>query len=421
MTGTSGTDERPQESAFFAQSSLSWSDGWRISSGAFPLSHPNYCVYQYQQTNRYFAQIAGGLEETGVLELTELGATNATPGYRGIYFDADAASLYRINYRTRLITRVLAPLLTFDCHSDKYLYQTAQSIDWSDFISPTGNFAVFATVSDSKINHSKFAALRLKDAIVDQFRDKSGERPSIDTRNPDVWLNLRIKNDQAVISLDTSGGSLHRRGYRTSSVEAPMQETVAAAAVRFSEWDGETPLVDPMCGSGTLLCEALMHNCRIPAGYLRKQFGFERLPDFDPGIWHMEKSVADQEIRSPGDGLISGSDIDPEAVIATRNNLRALPGGENVRTRQADFRTLEIRDATIITNPPYGLRVNGGEDMAGFYKSVGDFLKQRCTNSTAYIYFGMREGIKSLGLRATWKKPLVNGALDGRLVKVEVY
>ena len=205
-------------------------------------------MYQYQQTNRYFAQIAGGLEETGVLELAELGATDITPSYRGIYFNADAAVLFRVNYRTRLITRVLAPLLTFDCHSDKYLYQTARDIEWTDFLTPDSTFAVFATVSGSNINHSKFAALRLKDAIVDQFRDATGKRPSIDTRKPDVWLNLWIKNDQAVISLDTSGGSLHRRGYRTASVEAPMQETVAAAAIRFSGWDGETPLYDPMCG-----------------------------------------------------------------------------------------------------------------------------------------------------------------------------
>ncbi len=378
-------------------------------------------MYQYQQTNRYFAQIAGGLEETGVEELTELGATDITPGYRGMYFNADAAALYRINYRTRLITRVLAPLLTFDCHSDQYLHQTAQNIEWSDFLSPDSTFAVFATVSDSKINHSKFAALRLKDAIVDQFRDATGERPSIDTRNPDVWLNLRIKNDQAVISLDTSGGSLHRRGYRVGSVQAPMQETVAAAAVRFSGWDGETPLVDPMCGSGTLLCEALMHYALIPASYLRSSFGFERLPDFDANLWKKEKETADSQIREIPAGLITGSDIDPEAVISTRRNLKALPGGDAVRTKQADFRMLEIKDATIICNPPYGMRLRRGEDMAEFYKSLGDFLKQRCTNSTAYIYFGKREWIKSLGLRTTWKKPLVNGALDGRLVKVEVY
>ena len=379
-------------------------------------------MYQYQQTNRYFAQIAGGLEETGVLELAELGATDITPSYRGIYFNADAAVLFRVNYRTRLITRVLAPLLTFDCHSDKYLYQTARDIEWTDFLTPDSTFAVFATVSGSNINHSKFAALRLKDAIVDQFRDATGKRPSIDTRKPDVWLNLRIKNDQAVISLDTSGGSLHRRGYRTASVEAPMQETVAAAAIRFSGWDGETPLYDPMCGSGTLLCEALMHHARIPAGYLRPSFGFERLPDFDQSVWKREKEAADSTIREIPARLITGSDIDPDAVVATRKNLGALPGGELVRTRVADFRKLDkIQDATIICNPPYGLRMGRSENMANFYKSLGDFLKQRCTDSTAYIYFGKREWIKKLGLRTSWKKPLVNGALDGRLVKVEVY
>lgn len=379
-------------------------------------------MYQYQETHRYFAQIAGGLETTGVEELTELGATNATPAYRGLYFDADPATLYRVNYKTRLITRILAPLITFDCHSDKYLYQTARDIDWWDFLTPESTFAVFATVSNSNINHSKFAALRLKDAIVDQFRDKTGKRPSIDTRDPDLWLNLRIKNNQALISLDTSGGSLHRRGYRAQSVEAPMQETVAAAIIRFSGWDGTTQLYDPMCGSGTLLAEALMHVTRTPAGYLRKGFGFERLPDFNPSIWNQEKTNADQAIRPLQADLIYGSDIDPKAIASTRENLNSLPGGDQVQLRTVDFREIEeIHNATIICNPPYGLRMGRKSDLADFYTSLGDFLKQRCTGSTAYIYFGKREWIKKLGLRTSWKKPLVNGALDGRLAKVELY
>lgn len=379
-------------------------------------------MYQYQQTQRYFAQVAGGLEEAGAEELEGLGAHQISPAYRGLYFDADPAALYRINYCTRLATRILAPLVSFDCHSDKYLYKTAKEIDWSAFLTPERTFAVFATVVHSNIKHSKFAALRLKDAIVDDFRERTGERPSIDRHNPDVWFNLHIENNRAVISLDTAGGSLHRRGYRLDSVGAPMQETVAAAIIRLSEWQGETPLYDPFCGSGTLLCEALMHQARIPASSLRTAFGFQQLPDFDPWIWAKEKSAADALQREIPPGLIAGSDIDREAVDMARQNTSRLPGGDQVAYKVADFREIQsIEGSTIICNPPYGLRMGRDDEMAAFYKSLGDFLKQKCTGSTAYIYFGKREWIKKMGLRATWKKVLFNGPLDGRLVKYEMY
>ena len=193
--------------------------------------------------------------------------------------------MYRVNYMTRLATRVLAPLLTFDCHSDKYLYKTAYSIPWSELLSVKSTFAIDANVTASRIKHSQYAAQKLKDAIVDQFREESGVRPNVETRDPDIWLNLFIRNNKATISFDTSGGSLHRRGYRVASVEAPMQETVAAAIIRYTGWDGARQLYDPMCGSGTLLAEAAMHYCRIPAGYLRKKFGFMRLPDFNNSLW----------------------------------------------------------------------------------------------------------------------------------------
>jgi putative N6-adenine-specific DNA methylase len=378
--------------------------------------------YQYQQTQRYFAQVAGGLEEAGAEELEALGATQVSQAYRGLYFDADAAALYRINYCTRLVTRTLAPLISFDCHSDRYLYKTAREVDWTAFLSPESTFAVFATVTHSKINHSKFAALRLKDAIVDDFRDRTGQRPSIDRRSPDIWLNLHIENNKAVISLDASGGSLHRRGYRSDAVEAPMQETVAAAIVRFSDWQGQTPLYDPFCGSGTLLCEALMHQARIPAGCLRTTFGFERLPDFDAALWKKVKATADAASCEIPSGLIAGSDIDPGAVAVAGENTKRLTGGDRVAYRTADFRELRgLEGSTVICNPPYGLRMGRDMELAAFYKDLGDFLKKQCSGATAYVYFGNREWIKKVGLRSSWKKPLFNGPLDGRLVKYEMY
>jgi len=235
-------------------------------------------VYQYQKDCRYFAQIADSLKETGAKELAELGAEDVRPEFSGIHFRADKSTLYRINYLTRLLSRCLAPIISHACHDTDTLYQRAKQIEWEDFFAQGNTFAVAGNVSDSAISHSKYAALRLKDAVADYFKEKTGQRPDVSVRNPDILLNLHIRNDKAIISLDTSGGALHRRGYREETVSAPMQETVAAAIIRASEWDGSIPLYDPLCGSGTLLCEALMRYSNIPAGVFRNRFGLNFYP-----------------------------------------------------------------------------------------------------------------------------------------------
>lgn len=379
-------------------------------------------TYQYQKTGRFFGQIADGLEELGCEELRELGAANVTPGHRGITFAADMATLYRINYRSRLLSRVLAPLITFDCHSTKYLYKTARSLPWTDLFGLENTFAVFAQVSGSAIRHSQYAGLCLKDAVADSFREEHGRRPDVDPKHPDVWLNLHVRNNRATISLDCSGGSLHRRGYRKEGVDAPMQETVAAAIIRLTGWDGTTPLYDPMCGSGTLLCEAFMHAARIPAAFLRPRFGFERLPEFDAGKWKMERKKADAAMRPVPADLIRGSDIEDEAVRAARRNLAALPEGGRIKVFRTDFRDIaDLSNTTIVCNPPYGIRMKKDGDITAFVRELGDFLKQRCTGSTAFLYFGDRALLKSVGLRTAWKKPLKNGGLDGRLARYDLY
>lgn len=379
-------------------------------------------VYLYQKDCRYFAMAAEGLKEAGAEELAELGAEDVRPEFSGIHFRADKPTLYRINYMTRLLSRCLAPLISFACHDTDALYQKARRIAWEDFFVQDSTFAVSASVSDSAISHSKFAALRLKDAIADYFKAKTGRRPDVSVRNPDILLNLHIRKDWAIISLDTSGGALHRRGYRQEAVAAPMQETVAAAIIRFSAWDGSVPLYDPLCGSGTLLCEALMRYCNIPAGVFRHRFGFEFLPDFDDAVWKQVKKEAAGPIRELPQGLIAGSDASAEAVRAARTNLMGLPDGNKVRVEKADFRNLPaLEKHVIVTNPPYGIRMGAGADLEIFYKTLGDFLKHKCKGSTAFVYFGEREYIKKIGLKASWKKPLRAGGLDGRLVKYELY
>ena len=379
-------------------------------------------MFSYQKSGRYFAQTAQGVEDLAEKELQRLGAREIKTAFRGFYFSADKATLYRLNYCSRFLSRILAPLIRFDCHSDKYLYKTASKISWSSLIDLKNTFAVKANVSHSNITHSQYAALRLKDAIVDVFRKKTGKRPNVDSRDPDVLFNLHIQNNKATIYLDTSGSSLHRRGYRQKSIEAPMQEIVAAAIVNLSGWHGIRPLIDPMCGSGTLLCEAMMHYCRIPAAFLRKKFGFESLPDFDAEIWTAVKNKADSDMQDLPIGLISGSDKSAAAVAAAKTNTECFVQGANVALAVKTLQdTKSLENSVIICNPPYGKRLETDENIKEFMRQLGDFLKQRCKGSDAYIYLGNRELIKSIGLKPAWKKVLISGGLDGRLVKYNIY
>lgn len=379
-------------------------------------------VFAYQHDQTFFAQIAEGLEELGAEEIRRLGAVAIRPSFCGLHFEADPASLYRINYQSRLVSRVLAPLVRFACYDTDRLYRTARQVPWKAIMEVNQTLAVFANLSNSKMRHSQYAALCLKDAIVDYFRDDCGRRPDVRRVDPDVWFSLFIENNRAVISLDTSGGSLHRRGYREEGAEAPMQETVAAAIIQWTGWEGSVPLVDPMCGSGTLLAEALMHHCRIPAGFLRRQFGFEHLPDFEGSLWSSVKTAADRAIRPPIIDRISGGDIAAAAVQTARANLRRLPHGASIRIDVSDFkRRSELTGRVIVCNPPYGIRLRPAGGTESFYRDIGDFLKQRCAGSTAFIYFGDREMLKHIGLRPSWKRPLKSGGLDGRLAKFEMY
>jgi putative N6-adenine-specific DNA methylase len=376
----------------------------------------------YQRTGRYFAAVAEGLEQLAAEELSGLGCSDVSPAFRGLHFTSGKAALYSADYRSRLVTRILAPLITFDCHSTKYLYKTAREIEWPSLFTVDKTFAITSNVSDSAVTHSQYASLVLKDAIVDCFREAGGRRPDVEKQSPDVWIDLFLQHNHATISIDTSGGSLHRRGYRIEGGSAPMQETVAAAAVTMSGWDGEQPLYDPMCGSGTLLAEAHMSYCRIPAAFLRQRFGFQNLPDFEPGTWAAVRAEADSHMRKLPEGLIRGSDISRESAELARKNLSGLPFGDRVRIRASAFHDLEgLEGYAILTNPPYGIRMGNSAEVEGLMKEFGDFLKQRCKGSKAFIYFGNRNMLKHIGLRTAWKKPLRNGQLEGRLAAFDLY
>ncbi|MGD9824539.1 THUMP domain-containing class I SAM-dependent RNA methyltransferase [Desulfobacter sp.] len=378
--------------------------------------------YIYERESRYFAQVGESVKDLALKEIQNLGGEKARPVFRGIWFEADKSTFYKIVYLSRLVSRVLVPLVEFDCKDKDALYKGARTIRWEEFLTPKKTFSITANVSESQITHSNFAGLRVKDAIADYFRDRTNRRPSVNTEAPWIMINVHVHRDQAAISIDAGSGPLHKRGYRESRVSAPMQETVAAAIIALSGWNGEEPLLDPMCGSGTLLCEALMHYSRIPAQVFREQFGFERLPDFDAREWEAVKAVANEAIRPLPRGLIRGSDIAEPSVEATRTNLMGLHHGGQIDVDLADFKQLNpVEGAVIVTNPPYGIRMGKDQNMKLFYNDLGRFLKEQCKGCTAYVYFGDPGFIKHLPLAPSWKKNLEIGGLDGKLVKYQLY
>lgn len=378
--------------------------------------------YLYEKEALYFAQAAESVKDLVLDELRSLNARDLKPVYRGVWFTASKADFYRIVYCSRLISRVLAPLVSFPCKDKDDLYRAAKKIHWEEFLTLKQTFSIHANVSEAGITHSNYAGLRVKDAIADYFRDRTDKRPSVDAQDPHIIFNVHIHKDVATLSVDASGGPLHKRGYREERVAAPMQETVAAAIIRLSGWDGSLPLYDPMCGSGTLLCEALMHYCRIPAQVFRTGFGFERLPDFDPDLWDRVREDARKAIGALPENLIRGSDVSGHSVHAARTNLMGLHSGGQVEILEKDFQEIEaVENIVIVTNPPYGIRMGKDRNMNLFYEKFGMFLRERCRGGQAYVYFGEPKYIKKMPLAPSWKRPLEIGGLDGKLVKYELY
>ena len=307
-------------------------------------------------------------------------------------------------------------------HSTKYLYQTAQSLPWEELITLEDTFSIQANVANSKITHSRYASLCLKDAIVDQFRSKTGKRPNIDPREPDIGLNLFINRNKATISFDLAGRPLGKRGYRSTTVAAPIQESTAAAILELAEWSPSTPLWDPMCGSGTFICEAVMRALNMPAGYLHSCFGFQFLPEYDEDVFNSVRKKIQNKIKEVLPETIHASDIDGRAIATARENLSHLTQLKNVKFTKSDYRDLPPAEpTTIICNPPYGVRMNSIEDAKLIYKELGDFLKQKCTGSTAFIYCGTPQLAKAIGLKPAWKKPLHNGGVEGIIARIDLY
>jgi len=373
--------------------------------------------------NQYFATVARGLEELAAQELQELGAEKVVPEFTGVSFEGDRALLYRVNLWARLPFRVLRRLDTFSCKDEKALYRGIQSIDWGAYLTPDRTFAVRATGKNRQLNHSHFSALQVKNAIVDQQRHYFGERSTIDTEQPDLLVNVHITETRCVVSLDSSGGSLHRRGYRPAVGEAPLKETLAAALIRLSEWTPDQPFLDPLCGSGTLPIEAGLKALNIAPGLFRDRFGFEQWHDFDVQQWEHLYQQAEAATKTELSAPIVGSDRNAEILQAAQNNAFACGISDYIDLHYAEFADIEppADHGVLICNPPYGDRLGRNDDLAAFYKLMGDIFKQRFKGWTAFVLTGNLALAKCIGLRPSRRFIVYNGSIECRLLKYELY
>jgi len=362
-----------------------------------------------------------GLEEVLARELKDLGAEDIVPITRGVQFSGDKKMLYLANYNCRTALRVLLPVSNFLAKDETMLYDGVRQVPWEKYLHFSGTFAIDSVVSYSIFNHTGFVTLKAKDAIADRFRDKFGKRPNVEAKDPDLRINVHIFRDQCTVSLDSSGASLHLRGYRHAFSEAPLNEVLAAGLIYLSGWDGKRPFWDPMCGSGTLLTEAALIAGKVPAGYYREKFGFERWRDFDRDLWYLVKRECEENIEEP-EVQFRGIDIDERAVEASLKNIETGGLETLIKVDQGDFfkDDCPVQKGFLITNPPYGERIKV-DDLTKFYQDFGDRLKQKYAGFTAWVLTYDEEAAKFIGLRPSRRIKVLNGPLECRFLKFELY
>jgi putative N6-adenine-specific DNA methylase len=369
---------------------------------------------------RYFATCARGLEPVLADELRALGAGEVTPGRGGAHFSGDQVTLYGANLWLRTAVRVLWPIHEAPVASPEELYEAVRRVDWSRYLTPDHTLAVDANVRDSQITHSKYAALKVKDAICDQFVERCGRRPSVDVDEPMIGLNLHIYKDQAVLSLDSTGESLHKRGYRPIQTKAPLNEALAAGLVLLSGWRTETPLVDPLCGSGTLPIEATWLAIRRPPGLTRRRFGFQGWMDFDVALWAELRDEARRAVRPRLAAPVLGYDVRRDAVSFARGNARAAGVGHltHFEVRDVrDFRPPPGPPGVLLCNPPYGERIGEERELGPLYRTLGEVFRERCPGWTAHVFTGNARLARQIGLSPSRQVHLINGRIPCRLLE----
>ncbi len=361
-----------------------------------------------------------GLEPILAEELRQLGATDIRPSRRVVTFYGDKELMYRANFSLRTAIRILKPICHFRAKSADDVYNAVKDVDWASYIQPGKTFAVDAVVYSEEFRNSRFVTYKVKDAIVDQFREQTGNRPNISVSNPDIRLHIHIADDDATLSLDSSGESLHRRGYRQEQVEAPLNEVLAAGMILMTGWRGETDFIDPMCGSGTLPIEAALIARNMAPGLFRKEFAFEKWSDFDAELF--DEIYNDDSKERPFEGHIYGYDIDPKAVNTSRMNVKAAGLSADITIEQADFKdfTAPEKKSIMVMNPPYGERIST-PNLLGTYRMIGERLKHQFTGNEAWILSYREECFAQIGLKPSLKTPLYNGSLECEFRKYALF
>ena len=361
-----------------------------------------------------------GLEPVLAKELTELGAKDVQQGRRMVSFKGDKEMMYRANFQLRTAIKILKPIKHFRALSADDVYEEVKKIDWSLYLDNNKTFAVDSVVFSEEFRHSKFVSYKVKDAIVDQFREQTGKRPNISVTNPDIRLNMHVAEDQCTLSLDSSGESLHRRGYRQESVEAPLNEVLAAGMILMTGWRGETDFIDPMCGSGTLLIEAALIARNMSPGLFRKEYAFEKWADFDQDLF--DEIYNDDSQEREFEHHIYGYDIDVKAVNTATMNVKAAGLTKDITVKEQDFKDFQqpAHKAIIITNPPYGERIST-PDLIGTYKMIGERLKHSFKNGEAWVLSYRQECFDAIALKPSIKIPLYNGSLECEFRKYQMF
>ena len=370
-------------------------------------------------STKYFVTCARGLEPILAEELTQLNSEDVQPGRGGVGFTGNQETLYRANLWLRTAVRVLQPVLEAIVNSTDELYQAVQAVDWAQYLTPDHTLAVDCNVRDSRITHSQYAARRVKDAICDQFVARCGRRPSVDPENPMVPLNLHVYKNQATLSLESSGDSLHKRGYRPIQTRAPLNEALAAGLILRSGWKDEMPFVDPMCGSGTLPIEAAWIALNRPPGLTRRHFAFQGWLDFNVQLWTQIRDDARLQVRKSLPAPITGSDVRRDAVEFARTNARAAGIGHLLTFEQRDLVDFEPPagpPGTMLCNPPYGERIGEEKELESLYRNIGQVLG-RCTGWRAFVFTGNAELAKRIGLPVIERVPFWNGRIPCQLLQ----
>ena len=361
-----------------------------------------------------------GLEPILAGELEALGASDIKQGRRVVSFSGDKELMYRANFSLRTAIRVLKPLRHFKARSAEEVYEQVKKVDWSEHIAKGKTFSVDSVVYSEEFRNSRFVTYKVKDAIVDQFKEKTGDRPDISISNPDIRLHIHISDEDATLSLDSSGESLHRRGYRQQQGAAPLNEVLAAGMIMLTGWRGETDFIDPMCGSGTLPIEATLIARNISPGVFRKEYAFEKWPDYDADLF--DAIYNDDSAERPFDHHIYGYDSDIRSVNTARLNVRAAGMVKDITIGHADFKDFKqpARKSIIVTNPPYGERIST-PDLLGTYKMIGERLKHAFTGNDAWVLSYREECFDQIGLKPSTRFPLYNGSLECEFRKYSMF